>query len=321
MIRSLLLIFACCLASCTYHDLSKATPANNGITPVPQDTSWTATYDVHSLTTTSIFEPGLIIGSIDNASLDEVSGIAASGRVPAALWMEEDSGNPSVVSLLTTAGKYLGNINIAGVTNRDWEDMAVAPGPVDGTPYIYLADIGDNDQKYPTKYIYRFPEPALSIGSSAFQTSISAFDMIAFSFPDGVKNAEAIIVDPLTKDIYVISKETGKAVIYMAPYPQNTTKSFTLEKVGTLPFTKVTSAAISPDGTEVVIKTYTQVFYWKRSLQQSISSLLRQQPSLLPYTIEDQGEAICFAPDGSGFYTTSEMTTSTLPPIYFYRRK
>ena len=51
---------------------------------------------------------------------------------------------------------------LAGVENRDWEDIAVGPGPDASKSYVYVADIGDNEGQYQYKYIYRFEEPVLN---------------------------------------------------------------------------------------------------------------------------------------------------------------
>ncbi len=248
--KRLFLALSAGLASCTYHSMEsiKSTPAHKDSASIPVDSSWTSMFDTHSLLVSHAFDSGNVGGAISDPSLDEVSGIAASYDTPGSLWVEEDSGNSNAISLLTSDGKLLGAASLDRVTNRDWEDMSIAPGPTDGVHYIYLADIGDNDKKYDIKYIYRFPEPPATIGGS-----ISIFDVMSFSFPDGIKNCEAMMIDPLTKDIYVISKESGKAVVYLASYPQPLNKNFVLTKIGSLPISKVTAADISPDGTEILI--------------------------------------------------------------------
>jgi len=313
-----LVLLLIALSSCTYHNLEV-----KSLTPVPPtviDTSWVSVFDPRTLAVSHAFDSGHIVGQIENQLLDEVSGIASSYSSPKSLWMEEDSGNPNVISLLSGEGKFLGDVSIEHVANRDWEDMSISNGPIGGVHYIYLADIGDNNKTNETKYVYRFAESTFNLSSTPFHNSLGSFDIISFSFPDGIKNSEAIMIDPLSKDFFVISKESDKAVIYAARYPQSITTSFTLEKVGTLPISKVTAADISQDGTEILIKNYTQVFYWKRSPGQSISSTLRQTPFAIPYQVEPKGESICFASDDVGFYTTSEKVDSNTPAIYYYKR-
>ena len=77
---------------------------------------------------------------------------------------------------------------------------------------------------------------------------------------------------------------------------------------------------ISPDGTEVLLKSYVKVFYWRRQTGQSLVDLLQTEPTILPYMPEPQGEAIGFATDGSGYYTLSEAQSGLEPRLYFYRR-
>ena len=65
--------------------------------------------------------------------------------------------------------------------NRDWEDIAVGPGPVDGKNYVYVGEIGDNDAKYRFKRVYRFEEPVLNKTTKSID--IVAFDTIIFRLP------------------------------------------------------------------------------------------------------------------------------------------
>ena len=125
------------------------------------------------------------------------------------------------------------------------------------------------------------------------------------------------MIDPTTKDIYVVSKE-GQAVVYVARFPHETTKTFTITKVGALPISDVTAADISQDGKEILIKNYALILYWKKSENETITQLLQKTLQRAPHQPEQKGESICWAIDGSGYFTTSE---SSAPPIYFYKRK
>jgi hypothetical protein len=97
--------------------------------------------------------------------------------------------------------------------------------------------------------------------------------------------------------------------------------------VTTLPFTLVTAADISADGLEVLVRRYTReaepaargATYWRRaSASQSLADLFKTPGETLPLVIELQGEAIAFAPDGSGFYTTTERGADAQAPLTFY---
>src|SRR5688572_538449 len=163
--------------------------------------------------------------------LDEASGIADSKANPGYLWVQQDSGNPSDIALLSHDGTLLKKINIKSAVNRDWEDLATGMGPVAGARYIYLADIGDNALVASQYFICRFTEP-----SSAIDTVLN-WDKITFQYPDGAHDAEAILVDNTTKDVYIITKQDSPSRIYKVPYPQNTGAVNTAILVGSLSFT------------------------------------------------------------------------------------
>ncbi len=55
---------------------------------------------------------------------------------------------------------------------------------------LYIADIGDNAQVFPTYNIYKFPEPAVAVDT------IMTVDTIQFRYPDGSHDAEAFLIDP-----------------------------------------------------------------------------------------------------------------------------
>lgn len=248
--------------------------------------------------------------------LDEASGIADSKTNPGYIWVQQDSGNPNDIALLSHDGSFLKNMNIKTAINRDWEDMLIANGPVAGINYIYIADIGDNNLAYSQYNIYRFAEP----GEAA--VDVPGCDKISFQYPDGSHNAEAILVDNNTKDIYIITKNDTPARIYKLLYPQNTSTVNTAMLSGTLSFKDVTAAAFSPDGKEIMVKTYSNIYNWKLKNGENIEKKLAETPVTITYQFEPQGEAICFKNDNSGFFTLSERPSIiAVVNLNFYKRK
>ncbi len=261
-----------------------------------------------------VFEAKPVSVPVKPGKLDEASGIADSKNFPGYLWVEQDSGNPSQIYLLSYKGEFFKKVKIKGATNRDWEDMALAAGPEKGKNYIYLADIGSNNMSATKYFIYRFPEPTAD--------TVHTFDKIVFQYPDDSHDAEAMLVDNATRDIYVITKRDKPSGIYKISYPQSTTDINKAVRVGSLPFSGVVSAAISPDGKELLLKTYTAIYYWKRKPGQSLEQTLQTTPVQLSYQLEPQGEAICFKQDNSGFFTLSEKPSFiNKVNLDFYKRK
>lgn len=239
--------------------------------------------------------------------IEETSGIADSKTIPGYLWAQEDSGKPSVLHLITHDGKVEKSLVIKGAYNRDWEEMALAQGD------IFIGDIGDNRQVFENYWFYQFPEPGLGTDT------VSTYKTIMFKYPDGSHNAEAFLVDPDSRDIFIITKGDDPARIYKLAYPYNDSSINTVKFIGALPYTGVVGAAISPTGSEIIIKTYPELLYYSRKAGQSLEKCLLENPyKRLPYQMEPQGEAITFAQDGTGFFTLSEKGFSTGVNLYFY---
>ena len=83
------------------------------------------------------------------------------------------------------------------------------------------------------------------------------------------------MIDPLTKDILILSKRESSVSLYRLSYPQSTTSVIIAEKVGNLTISpeipyrradQITSADISRDGQKVLIKTYYDVILIYNSL-------------------------------------------------------
>jgi hypothetical protein len=282
---------------------------------------------------TDLFGEGEVRGKLSCEPLSEASGLAASRVNPGYLWSHNDSEHPAEVYLLDSTARCVMRVTLKGIENRDWEDMAIGPGPDSTTHYIYAGDIGDNDARYEVKSIYRFPEPAYTPGRS---DTLLTPETLRFVLPDGKRDIETLMVDPWTRNIYLVSKREENVNLYRLSYPQRTTGVMTAEKVASklnfalrgeakgynaAYFSQVVGGDISEDGTEVLIKTYSNVYYWKRKPLESIEELLKRTPDILPYTPESRGEAIAFM-STRGFATLSEQVEEgEYPALLFYRRK
>ncbi len=260
------------------------------------------------------------LGLIELGALSEASGIAASRKNAEVLWAHNDSGDSNRVFAFNRSGKHLGIFTLAGVQARDWEDLALGPGPEEGADYLYIGEIGDNGAQHDLKYVYRVREPEVAAHQAPVALTLTAVETIAWRYPDGRRDAETLMLDPATKDLYVVSKREAAVRVYRAAYPQSTTDTITLAQVTTLSFGGVTAGAISSTGAEILIKTYDTIYYWKRSAGQTVAQALSQTPIKIPYIVEPQGEALCWQPEGKGYYTLSEEFRGIPARLYFYPR-
>ena len=263
----------------------------------------------------SLFLAGTPLGKLVNPLLEEVSGLVVSHRYPNRLYVHTDSGGETAVVVLDTLGNELGKLDLLGLTNRDWEDIAVAPGP-NGNSYIYVAEIGDNDAKYDQIYLYRFlePEQLQAIPSTAIER-------VRLQFPGGPKDAESFFVDPIFGEMYLVSKRETKNTLYRVPADGFEKGNALLEKLHSFDFTSSVGADVSRDGSQILIKNYLQVFYWTRKPNQSLSEALQAPPLRLPYVPEPQGEAIGFNFKGDAYFTLSEKRNGIVPTLYRYPKK
>ena len=257
--------------------------------------------------------------AIEPEVIDEASGLTASINFAGYLWTLQDSQSPASLYLISPDGKKIKEYPVPDAENRDWEDLTCGPGPENGRSYLYIGDIGNNNMPLSEVCtIYRLPE-INDINGSFISDQIKK---IQFKYPDGVRDAETLLLDPVTKDIFVISKEMSQAGIYRLAYPQSTSEIITAEKVGVIPsMTMATSGSISSDGTEIMVRNYISVFYWKKRQEQTVSETIsKNYISLLSIVLEPQGEGICFDRQGTGFYTFSERGGAAAVTLNYYKR-
>jgi hypothetical protein len=264
-----------------------------------------------------IFLDGKKLTELTDKKLEEASGLAASSTNPGLLWTHNDSGNRAEVLLVDDKLNIRLTCVLDKIINRDWEDIAVGPGPDAGKTYIYVADIGDNMAIFPYKIVYRFEEPKFTEGTA--KMTITNFDRIVFQL-DIKKDTESLMIDPKTKNLYIVSKREKPVYVYELKYPYSTVDTLTAQKIGSIPFGQIVAADFSADGTEILMKNYNNVFYWKLN-KENLASALKRNPMIVNYEEEPQGESVAFALDGSGFYTISEKVKGERSYLWFYPRK
>ena len=296
---------------------------DGGYPPVVTDTVPQTKYDITLLNEAGMFNATPELYAMQRQDYNELSGIAASQLNKGLLYVHDDYNGNRTVVITDAKGKDLGQIILDNVSTRNLEDIAVGPGPEAGKTYIYLADIGDNNAGRSSIAVYRFAEPVISNPGAATKIHITAVDKLEMSYPKAV-NAETMLLDPQTRDIYIASKENSRSTLYLAAYPQSTTAVTALKPVLKTNFELLTSGDLSPDGTEILLRNKGQLFYWKRGNGQSLVQALLTAPLAAPYAgNERQGEGICFAADAGGYYTDTEIRDhpGAVSNISFYKRK
>lgn len=273
------------------------------------------------------FETGVSVGKTPMGDIKEASGIVASRRSPGTLWVHNDSGAGAVLYALSATGAMQGIYSLDGASAQDWEDIAIGPGPSAGNPYLYVGDIGDNGTSRANIVVYRVPEPDAKTGSPTMTTKLSGVERFTLNYPDKPHNAETLMVDPVSGDLYIVVKSSdGDSPVFRAAAPLTAGATIKLEQVARLRFgmapllgaATTTGGDISPAGDEIAIRSYTAAYLWRRAPGQSIGDALTSAPCQIPLKLEIQGEALGFALDRKGYFTVSEGQAQ---PVYFYARK
>jgi len=258
---------------------------------------------------------------VRDARLNEISGVAESHKNPDVLFVHNDSGDSPRFFAINRQGEVLAELVLSTVPLLiDAEDIAIGPGPGGGS-YVYLGDTGNNfasfGQGIPRRkaVIYRVPEPDVPSSARQLRVPLSEAFPIVFTFPQGARDIEAFFVDPVTGELFLITKQPdGHSQLLMASVAQLVGGGGKLALVAELHFgrgslpgsTMPTSAAISKDGAAILVRTYSSVLLFTRAAGESVPSALSRVPRVLPSPDEPQGEAIAFVDRDRAFLTISE---------------
>ncbi|MBL7014518.1 MAG: dockerin type I repeat-containing protein [Candidatus Marinimicrobia bacterium] len=270
-------------------------------------------------------------GELSLNDIDEASGLVASQKNENVFWTHNDSGGDPCLYAFNANGEHLGRYYLNGISLRDWEDLTIGPGPIQDSSYLYVGEIGDNSAQYNQKYIYRFIEPTVSAEQQPITTTLSNIETITVIYPDQKRDAETLLIDPWTKDLYIFSKREELNRLYKIPFPQSVTNVITAELVRTIDLypnqnnngnqsTWLVAGEMSTDGFEILLKSYEHILYYSREENDSFESAFDQDPISVPYIPETQGEAVAWHPNGFGYFTVSEENNGIPAYLYFYPR-
>jgi len=257
-----------------------------------------------------------VMGHIQDTTLNELSDFVASTDNPGVFWTEEDSGNPNKVYAVTGTGQIVGEFTIQGTKDIDWEDLAI--DRQDGTDFLYVGDIGDNkgtrDGSSTTGRsrvrLYRFPEPVVSASGPKVTGTITQFDTFVYRYADASgtliapRSSEALMVDPITHDVYVVEKKVqtvgrvNQNWVFRLDQPlQNGVINIARKVAFTTTAKSYVSADISPSG-DIALKAGTVAYIWPRT-GLTVEATMNAHPAA-PCTASPliASEAVGWAPDG-----------------------
>jgi hypothetical protein len=208
----------------------------------------------------------------------ESSGLVDRGDV---VYTVNDSGDDAVVYGVDPASGRTGSRTTYADDAEDVE--ALAPG-ASGT--VWVGDTGDNRRRRDDIAVYRVrPVDGERPGER--------FDLV---YPDGPHDAEALLVEPRTQRVFVVSKSAFGGTVYAAPPDlvagDEPNRMRAYAQVRGL----VTDGAFFPDGKHVVLRTYGQAMVYTFPAFGLVGTVrLPSQP---------QGEGISVGADGRVLVST-----------------
>lgn len=255
-------------------------------------------------------------GRVAAAALNELSGVVESRLRRGVFFVHNDSGDSARFFAVNEGGALLAEYRLRGAPSVDWED--VAAGPCGADACLFFGDIGDNDMVRPSYTVLRVREPAVPDSPPATVTPTEiAWESLAFRYPDGAHNAEALLAHAATGDLYVITKTEGDSEVFRLPAGASTTATTTLTRVATLELPPsgallVTGGDLHPCASRLLVRTYVRLFEYELPQGMPFEAIFTVAPREVPVLAERQGEAVGWRADGRGYVTVSEGATPTL---------
>jgi len=268
------------------------------------------------------YSPPITTGNIAHPEITESSGLTTSKCQPDVYWTHNDSGDDAFIYAINRSGSRLGTWSVIGALNIDWEDIASIKDN-NGICFIYIGEIGDNADRRSEHIIYRLPEPRVTLAdaNSSKQQPLETgrADVLRFSYPDSNHDAETLLVEPKTGDIYVVTKRvSGPAGVYRLKSEFRNDQAVKAEKIAdismpAIPNGFVTGGDISPDGKRGIICDYAAAYeFTLPENAKNFDDIWKQTPETIDVGKRKIGEAVTYTPDGWSFILTSEGKKSTV---------
>ena len=275
----------------------------------------------------------LIIGFITSNKINEASGIAVSHINEDVIWINNDSSDQAAIYAVSARGEHLATLNVSGIENNDWEDLATFN--YKGDNYILIADTGDNNSEATNYQLHFIKEPKLS-QNQGIQKILTAKPewTINFAYEDKSRDCESVAVDAINEQILLISKREIPHQLFTLPLKKEENKHLMMatrlgkippfptplkQRLGKLDIMNYsnmpTAMDISADGLMAAVLTYSSAYLYFKKESDSWLETFSKEPKRVDFPTLNQGEAIGFDQSGENIYITSEKIPAPILKI------
>lgn len=230
--------------------------------------------------------------SFDDERFTEISGMTYSQRHDNVIYLHNDSsGGPLVFAVDARTCQTLATLEIDGIEARDIE--AIASGRDGrGRPVLWVGDIGDNRNSWPEVRLHRVREPRV------LRDRTMEARTYRFAYPERPLDAEALLADPASSRVWVVTKQLARGTLYSLPRRMSRTGVNVATAVGPTG-ALVTDGSVSPDGTRYALRDYVDA--------EVFTGLpLGSDARIVYLPLQVQGEAMTWTQDGAALLVASE---------------
>jgi hypothetical protein len=244
------------------------------------------------------------LGRFEDKRINESSGIARSLLRKDCFWTHNDGNTPRLYCI-DKQGEIVGLVRLQDAEFEDCEDIASFTRG--GKNYLLYGDVGDNDFDRREYRLHLFEEPVLKGGGKKPQR-VDVAMTIAFRYPDGTHNCEAVAVDPTSGKVYLVTKEEVQSTkIYELELPaEPLARPLEAKLVARLDVRMAAALDISPDGRRAMLLTDRAAYEFSRAADEDWRAGFNRSPCRLATPPRQNGESICYGDDGKTLYLTSE---------------
>jgi hypothetical protein len=249
-------------------------------------------------------------------NLKEVSGITYTSNTNLT-WALEDRGNENKIYGIDSNGTINRTLTLANTTNVDWEDITQ-----DKNGNLYIGDFGNNDNMRKDLCIYKMDKKSLDKENAGPAYKISFAYPEQKDFPPKKANLFYDVEGffEYKNNFYLFTKNRSKgfdgtAFVYKIPNSPGFHQAVLIGEFKTCDnynHCAITSAAISPDASKMVILSHDKVFLFENFKGDNFLKSTRTDLNLNHFS---QKEAICFK-DNNTLLIADEKTKKIGGNVY-----